>query len=66
MLMFEFPFEITVTFLSKQFIPALQSNHLFLVGGFVLENKAKENRSVQRHFNALTSIEYQKLSPTSP
>lgn len=54
--MFEFPFEIPVTFLLKQFIPALQSCHLFLVGDFVLENKTKEKRSVQRHLNVLTSM----------
>lgn len=56
MLMFEFPFHIAAAFLSRRFIPAAQSCHLFVVRDFVLlklKPRRTENKSIPRHFSAL-------------
>lgn len=55
MLMFEFPFHIAAAFLSRRFIPAAQSCHLFVVRDFVLlklKPRRTENKSIPRHFSA--------------
>lgn len=55
MLVVEFPFHITATFLSRHFIPALRSCHLFLVRVFMLlkiKPRRTENKNSPRQFRA--------------
>lgn len=56
MLTFEFPFHIAAAFLSRHFIPPVQSCHLFVVRDFVLlklKPRQTENESIPRHFSVL-------------